>query len=226
MTKHRMSQSSQRGRSRQGAARLLLALGLLALATWGVPARAQSCPGGYAACDNGGCCLAADYCCPLLVEGCCAAATPFCCGDGTCAAAPSECANAGRNTCGGYDIPCGRGCAPAGSQCCDLSGHYCPPQGICTSETTCISGTELSVARVVTATSAPASGSAPERKGSPTVDPADGTERSCALTSSPVSSAALPSAAWPFGGLPLALMLAAAWARRARGQGTFTQGGG
>jgi len=215
MSKRAKWQQTQ-GCARQGGpVRLLVALGLLALATWGLPARAQSCPGGYSACDNGGCCLSSDQCCPLLEDGCCAASTPFCCGDGTCAASPSECLNAGRNSCTGYDIPCGRGCAPAGSHCCDpLGGSYCPPQGICTSETTCRAGNEESVAQLVVTTSASPAASSPDRPASPLVDPADGTERSCALASGSVSSVSMPAAVAPFGGLPLALVLAAAWARR------------
>jgi MYXO-CTERM domain-containing protein len=211
MTRRCKSYGSKQSGWRQGAAaRLLGALALLAGATWGMPARAQSCPGGYSSCDNGGCCLTSDQCCPMLAEGCCAPATPFCCGDGSCAASPPECANAGRNTCTGYEIPCGRGCAPAGSQCCDLSGHYCPPQGMCTSETTCRSGNDESAARLVVSTSAAPPLSAPELEASPLLDPADGTERSCAL-------AATPSAAnTAFGGLPLALIVAVAWARRRR----------
>jgi hypothetical protein len=201
----------QRRGSHVGAARRLVALALLALGSWSWPVRAQSCPGGYSSCDNGGCCLNSDQCCPLLEEGCCAASTPFCCGDGTCAASPSECANAGRNTCTGYDIPCGKGCAPAGSHCCDPSaGYYCPPQGICTSEIKCRAGDVESVAKLVASTAALPSASTPERNASPLLDPADGTERSCAL------AAAAPSAAVPASAVSFALILAAAWARRRR----------
>jgi len=190
-------------------------LALLALALWGLPARAQSCPGAYSACDNGGCCLSTDQCCPKLEDGCCAAATPFCCGDGTCAASPPECANAGRNTCAGYDIPCGKGCAPAGSHCCDpLAGYYCPPQGICTSETKCRAGDEESAAKLVVAGSATPATSTPERSPSPLLDPADGTERSCSLGFGVMSSAAMSSPAVPLG--ILSLIVGAAWARRRR----------
>jgi hypothetical protein len=157
------------------------ALCLALASTWGSSAGAQSCPSAYAACDNGGCCLGSERCCPTLAEGCCGPETPFCCGDGTCAASPAECANVGRNTCSGYDGPCGGGCVPAGSQCCDLAGHYCAPQGICLSETTCRAGEVDSVAKLVLSTSMPSSPSGPARAPSPLVDPADGTERSCVL---------------------------------------------
>jgi hypothetical protein len=206
MTKRRRWPSNTEGR----AARRLATIALLALATWSLPVRAQSCPGGYAACDNGGCCLGSDQCCPKLEDGCCAASTPFCCGDGTCAASPPECANAGRNSCTGYDIPCGRGCAPAGSHCCDpIAGYYCPPQGICTSPTQCRAADQESVATLVSGAAPPPSASTPEPKSSPLADPANGIERSCALT---VGSSGVPSRALPFG--VLSLILAAAWARR------------
>lgn len=194
----------------EGKVALLAALGLLAIATWSAPADAQGCPSAYSACDNGGCCLNSDQCCPTLEGGCCALATPFCCGDGTCAASPPECANAGRNTCIGYDIPCGKGCAPAGSHCCDpIGGYYCPPQGICTTETTCRAGNEGSTAKLVVPTSPIPSASLEEQTASPLVDPANGTERSCALVSGVV-----PFTAVPFG--VLSLVLGAGWLRRRR----------
>ena len=213
ITKRRMSPSNTPG----GAARRLGAIALLALASWSLPVRAQSCPSAYAACDNGGCCLGTDQCCPKLEDGCCAASTPFCCGDGTCAASPPECANAGRNTCTGYDIPCGRGCAPAGSHCCDpIAGYYCPPQGICTSPTQCRAGDDESPAKLVVSTAAAPPASTPEPKSSPLADPANGVERSCALSvrAAAARSAAsgVPSRALPFG--VLSLIVAAAWARR------------
>jgi hypothetical protein len=118
----------------------------------------------------------------MLAEGCCDSATPFCCGDGTCAASPAECGNIGRTSCGDYDIPCGEGCAPAGSQCCDFAGHYCPPQGVCTSETTCIAGTvegeALLVVSVPVESPQPIT---PARAISPLRNPPDGTDRSCAI---------------------------------------------
>jgi len=155
----------------------VLSVAALAVAA---PAAAQSCPNEYTACDNGGCCLSSEQCCPQLEEGCCNSSTPFCCGDGTCAATPSQCASASRAACDGYDVPCGGGCAPAGSDCCDLAGHYCGPEMMCTSETTCVRGTEASLALVVAIPSEPdaeaAAGVAP-----PFADPADASDRSCAL---------------------------------------------
>ncbi len=149
-----------------------------------VPAAAQSCPSGYAGCDNGGCCPSSAQCCPTLIEGCCDAATPFCCGDGTCAASPAGCTG-GRSSCGDYDIPCGDGCAPAGSQCCDFAGHYCPPQGVCTSETSCIAGNVESAALLVVSIPPAPQPAAPERASSPLANPPDGTDRSCTLSRPP-----------------------------------------
>ncbi|HEU4577985.1 MAG TPA: hypothetical protein VFS67_07010 [Polyangiaceae bacterium] len=159
------------------------------------PARAQSCPSNYAACDNGGCCLASDQCCPTIEEGCCPGHTPFCCGDGSCAASPGDCASAGRNTCNGYDIPCGPGCAPAGSQCCDLAGHYCAPQGVCTSEISCVAGEQVSPALQVLPSSSPEPAEL-ERMPSPIANPPDGTDRSCAfapLAPEPLAAGSLAS---------------------------------
>jgi hypothetical protein len=152
---------------------------------WGLalvqPAAAQSCPGGYAACDNGGCCLASDQCCPTLAEGCCSASTPFCCGDGTCAATPSQCQNLSQNGCSGYDLPCGSGCAPAGSECCDSAGHYCPPQATCTSDLTCQSG-QVAIATLLVEATTPAVSTPPVlRTLSPLQDPAGSSDRACAV---------------------------------------------
>jgi hypothetical protein len=144
------------------------------------PAAAQSCPSEYAACDNGGCCLSAEQCCPTLDDGCCSTATPYCCGDGTCAATPSQCEFQGRSECDGYDVPCGAGCAPAGSDCCDLIGHYCPPESMCTSDTTCVLGDMPRLAREVAA-STPEGTNAPTRLAPPFKDPEDATDRSCSI---------------------------------------------
>jgi hypothetical protein len=159
-----------------------LAAACLALAVaWSASAQAQSCPSSYAACDNGGCCLASDQCCPSLAEGCCPPHAPYCCGDGSCAAAPSKCGNLPRNTCPDYEVPCGEGCAPAGSQCCDLAGHYCRPQGICSSETTCLAGDDTLPADQVIVVPPPAQQASTQRTSSPLLDPPAGTARSCAL---------------------------------------------
>jgi hypothetical protein len=184
------------------------AVAAIALAVAGA-ARAQSCPNEYTTCDNGGCCLSSEQCCPGIEEGCCNSSTPFCCGDGTCAATPSQCASANRAECDGYDVPCGGGCAPAGSDCCDLAGHYCGPEMMCTSETTCVRGTEASLALVVAVPSEPdveaATGVAP-----PFDDPADASDRSCALARP--SAVGARDAGWL-----LALMAAAILRRPRRG---------
>lgn len=145
-----------------------------------LPAAAQSCPSAYAACDNGGCCLSAEQCCPSMADGCCSAATPYCCGDGTCAARPSECASATRAICDGYDVPCGEGCAPAGSDCCDSAGHYCSPESRCTSETTCVRGDMPTLALLV-AVPAREEEAARARSAAPFADPPDASDRSCSL---------------------------------------------
>jgi hypothetical protein len=151
----------------------------VALSSVAALAGAQSCPSGYGACDNGGCCKNSEQCCPNAAE-CCDSFTPYCCGDGTCAASPSECANPTEPTCSAYDIPCGPGCAPAGSDCCDSLGHYCATQGICTSALTCIAGTDVSAA--LTASPASVPGKADDaRSVSPLKDPPDGSARSCAF---------------------------------------------
>ncbi|MEY4550618.1 MAG: hypothetical protein RL685_6813 [Pseudomonadota bacterium] len=174
------------------------------------PAAAQSCPSSYASCDNDGCCPISAQCCPKLTDGCCDAATPFCCGDGTCAVSPAECGNIGRTSCSDYDIPCGGGCAPAGSQCCDVAGHYCPPQGVCMSETSCLSGDQPSAALLIVATPAAQQAAAPERTPSPLLNPPDGTDRSCALRP---RGAAAPVPEW----LGLVLLVGAGLLRRSRG---------
>jgi hypothetical protein len=186
---------------------ILAAVCLLLAATAAPSARAQSCPSNYAACDNGGCCLASDQCCPTVEEGCCPGNTPFCCGDGSCAASPGDCASAGRNTCNGYDIPCGSGCAPAGSQCCDLAGHYCAPQGVCTSETACIAGDQGSPALTVLPSSSPEPADTLDRMPSPIANPPNGTERSCAFA---------PAARSPFTAVSLTSLLALISLRRRR----------
>lgn len=147
-----------------------------------LPARAeaQQCPSEYTACDNGGCCLSSEQCCPTLAEGCCSSSAPFCCGDGTCAATPSQCPAAGRAACDGYDVPCGGGCAPAGSDCCDLIGHYCPPESMCTSDTTCVLGDMPTLAREVAVAPRPDEMQSP-RVSAPFRDPEDATQRSCNL---------------------------------------------
>ncbi len=161
------------------AAHISMALLLLSLV---LPTRAeaQQCPGEYTACDNGGCCLSSEQCCPTKAEGCCTSSAPYCCGDGTCAATPSQCASAGRAACDGYDVPCGGGCAPAGSDCCDLAGHYCPPESMCTSDTTCVFGDRPTLAREVAVTLRPDEVQGP-RLSPPFRDPEDATQRSCSL---------------------------------------------
>lgn len=155
---------------------------VIALAGLGLPGRAeaQQCPTEYTSCDNGGCCLSSEQCCPTAAEGCCSSSTPYCCGDGTCAATPSQCASAGRAACDGYAVPCGGGCAPAGSDCCDLAGHYCPPESMCTSETTCVFGDMPTLAREVAVTPRPDELPGP-RLAPPFRDPEEATERSCSL---------------------------------------------
>lgn len=186
----------------------VLCLVFLALGSASLPAQAQSCPSGYGACDNGGCCLNSQHCCPTLAEGCCGAATPFCCGDGTCASSPSECGNPSGVTCPGFDLPCGPGCVPAGSACCDDQGHYCAPQSFCTSETVCVTGLDESPALLAAAKAVDAPPPETARRISPLLDPPNGTARSCALS----PHAPSPSAGW---GL-LAAGVALAMARRRR----------
>jgi hypothetical protein len=154
---------------------------LLALSAWAAPAAAQSCPSDYTSCDNGGCCLSAEQCCPRMEDGCCSAATPFCCGDGQCAATPSQCERAGLSDCDGYDVPCGGGCAPAGSDCCDLEGHYCPPESMCTSDTTCVFGARPTLAQTVALPMTPDDPAAGATVSPPFRDPGHATDRSCAL---------------------------------------------
>ncbi len=151
----------------------------VAASSWSLTSAAQTCPSTYSACDNGGCCLSTEQCCPTLAEGCCSSATPFCCGDGTCAATPSQCNTLSRDAeCDGYAVPCGGGCAPAGSDCCDSAGHYCPPESMCTSDTTCVLGDTPTLAREVAVASEPeAAAEAPFS--APFADPPTATERSC-----------------------------------------------
>jgi hypothetical protein len=163
----------------------------IALAASAAPAVAQSCPDTYSTCDNTGCCLSAEQCCPSVEDGCCSSSTPYCCGDGSCAATPSQCQLAGQPQCDGYDVPCGGGCAPAGSDCCDLVGHYCPPESMCTSDTTCVRGAEPGLAQLVavaTQTEEDASLSPPFE------DPEDATRRSCGMG----SAQGTPPPAWPW----------------------------
>ena len=112
-------------------------LAILALAS--APVQAQVCPTDYSLCSSGVCCSNAAQCCPTAAEGCCAFATPYCCGDGTCAIAPDQCAGAdgGASSCGDYDVPCGIGCIPAGSDCCSDAGRFCLPGSTCQSSETC-----------------------------------------------------------------------------------------
>jgi hypothetical protein len=159
--------------------KLVGVLAFLALSSAAELAHAQSCPSGYAACDNGGCCKSTEQCCPNAAE-CCDSFAPYCCGDGTCAASPSECGNPAGPTCSAYDIPCGPGCAPAGSACCDAVGHYCGPQGICTSALTCVAGDVVSAALTAVPASVPGNADA-ARSVSPLKDPPDGSARSCAF---------------------------------------------
>jgi hypothetical protein len=158
----------------------------IVLAAAATPAAAQSCPTEDAACDNGGCCLSAEQCCPALEDGCCSSSTPYCCGDGTCAATPSQCPLAGRVVCDGYDVPCGLGCAPAGSDCCDLVGHYCPPESMCTSDTTCVLGDMPTLAQL-TASSLPSESEATASVSPPFRDPEDATDRSCSIAAAPLA---------------------------------------
>lgn len=186
---------------------------------WGGPASAQSCPDTHAACDNGGCCLSSDQCCPTLAEGCCGSLTPYCCGDGTCAASPSQCGDPGAAECQGYDIPCGGGCAPAGADCCDDEGHYCPPESMCGSATTCLAGDEALAASLV-APPSPISGPSEPRALSPAADPSNASGRSCALSSGPAPRPASTETA-RFGILLLAALLGA---RRRRAESLFERG--
>jgi MYXO-CTERM domain-containing protein len=181
---------------------------LLLLGSASLPAHAQSCPSGYGACDNGGCCLNSAHCCTEIADGCCGASTPFCCGDGTCAASPSECGNASGMTCPGFDVPCGAGCVPAGSDCCDDQGHYCAPQSFCTSEIACLTGLDASDALLAEAMSVDAPPAEVARPISPLLDPPNGTARSCAL-SAPTPP---PASGWEL----LAAGVALAVARRRR----------
>jgi len=154
-------------------------IGLLcvcALGTWGDLARGQQCPAEFSACDNGGCCLSSEQCCPMAADGCCSSYAPYCCGDGHCAASPGQCD--GKPKCQDYDLPCGDGCAPAGSDCCDDEGDYCEPESTCT-PTGCVLGATPSLARRVIP--APVPGAAPPPLRSPLKDPTDASARSCSV---------------------------------------------
>jgi hypothetical protein len=161
---------------------ILLAWAICRLA-WAVPAHAQSCPSQYTACDNGGCCLSSEQCCPGIEDGCCSSATPFCCPGGGCAATPSQCETAALTACDGYDVPCGNGCAPAGSDCCDLAGHYCGPESMCTSDTSCVLGDVPSLALQVTATPRPEEEPSGPKVDAPYADPPSASDRSCDMGS-------------------------------------------
>jgi hypothetical protein len=172
------------------------------LGTWVNLARGQQCPAEFSACDNGGCCLSSEQCCPEAADGCCSSYAPYCCGDGSCAASPGQCD--GKPKCQDYDLPCGEGCAPAGSQCCDDEGHYCEPESTCTSTTTCVLGSTPALALRVVAVPVP--GAAPPPLRSPLKDPTDASARSCSVAlGGDTTSHALPFAAW---------CLVAAWLRR------------
>lgn len=171
------------------AFRILVLVGV-AFGAWGSPAYAQSCPSEFSACDNGGCCLSSEQCCPTAAEGCCSSSAPYCCGDGTCAVAPSACNSGAVTACEGYEVPCGEGCAPAGADCCDGVGHYCPATAMCSSETTCLSGDVSALARSVVVV--PRAETEPDPAlAAPFRDPSNASERSCAL-----ARGAGPSTLW------------------------------
>jgi hypothetical protein len=185
----------------------ILLLGVLGLGTWAEPGRSQVCPSQYSACDNGGCCPSAGQCCELAEDGCCGSATPYCCADGRCAASPGLCGGSGVPVCPGYAVPCGNGCAPAGSDCCG-DGNYCDPETKCESPTTCVVGTMITPTAVVTPTDIPEPG---EGLISPIADPEEATARSCAI-SGPLSGSGQGSA-------PVflaALVATSAWLTRRR----------
>jgi hypothetical protein len=202
-----------------GAARFRLSVGWLPYVNglptmvtcmlWAAPATAQvpgvgTCPSGES-CGDGTCCASSDLCCPTPADGCCDEATPYCCGDGLCAVSPSACplaaaGDASTSTCNGYDVPCGHGCAAAGSDCCDSDGRYCPPGATCTSEAICSDGTR---AGLVTATQEP--------RVSPLGNPPDAISRSCAMAR---GRDALPSRLSPLCLLAVAAALASCRSRR------------
>lgn len=196
----RPSQSLMTNAARAGSAAVVL--------LWSLGAEAQLCPSNYSTCDNGGCCLSSEQCCPSFEDGCCGSATPYCCGDGTCAATPSQCGSVTRADCDGYDVPCGGGCAPAGSDCCDVAGHYCPPESMCTSDTTCVRGAEPGLASQVEVTIDPQSQGGTPRVAPPYADPDTATDRSCSMRApAPVGVGA--GTAW-------LLLLGSLFARRRR----------
>jgi hypothetical protein len=157
--------------------------------TWALAAHAQSCPTQYTACDNGGCCLSSEQCCPGIEDGCCSSATPFCCPGGGCAATPSQCVTSTRTACDGYDVPCGNGCAPAGSDCCDLTGHYCGPESMCTSDTSCVLGDMPSLALQVEPVPRPEAKPSGPDLDPPYSNPPEASDRSCAMGSGGSSGA-------------------------------------
>ncbi len=183
----------------------VLVLICVGVAAWAPSASAQSCPSEFSSCDNGGCCLSSEQCCPTAVQGCCSSAAPYCCGDGTCAVAPSACNSGLVTPCEGYEVPCGEGCAPAGADCCDGAGHYCGATSMCSSETTCISGDVTSLARLVVGRTDM------EREPAllpPFRDPSNASSRSCALDARGAAS----TARWALVSLLIGLAL-----RRRRG---------
>lgn len=154
----------------------LLLGGLVMGGASGGVARAQTCAPSQAACPGGACC-ATGLCCPTAVGGCCGEEMPYCCQNGTCAVTPSACGEASTTTggvCGGYDVPCGDGCIPAGADCCD-SNHYCPPTTICASPsvTMCTNLTTAPPTQAYLVTHSDVS--------SPLGAPPNATARSCAI---------------------------------------------
>jgi len=114
-----------------------------------------------------------------MQDGCCGSATPYCCPGGGCAATPSQCEATTLTACDGYDVPCGNGCAPSGSDCCDLAGHYCAPGTMCTSDTSCVLGDMATLALQVTPRTPPAAEPSGPNLSAPFADPPDASERSC-----------------------------------------------
>ena len=176
---------------------LSAALVLRATAAYG-----QVCPADHSLCTSGVCCPSSDQCCPTAAQGCCATATPYCCSDGTCAATPDECRSQGAPGCTGYDLPCGAGCIPAGSDCCSDAGRYCLPGSVCRSPETCQLGdAALQVAFHVQPTEAGGMGATPEDAGdsgtgiSPLADPPIAGSRSCAMSAAQRADDSVPGAA-------------------------------
>jgi len=199
---------------------VLLISSSAALALRITAAHAQVCPADYSLCTSGVCCPSSDQCCPTAAEGCCAAATPYCCSDGTCAATPDECRSPGAPGCTGYDLPCGDGCIPAGSDCCSDAGRFCLPGLVCESPETCRLGDAAPQAafHVQTTQDGGTRGSqTPQDAGasvtsgtSPIDDPPTAGNRSCAV------SAARGADGGVLGAAGLALLGAALGRRRRR----------